>query len=139
MIAVEVPETYRAAQSLFNFVNRDVADVSLDRGVAPARKAVTRAMRMKEIEQSFVRPVERVDAERMLSRRQSQRHRDEEAALERADLGDVAVDPEFALAADNVPADRRGEARGHAAHRVVALGDIAIDGRIAGAKRHAAS
>ena len=60
---------------------------------------------------------------------EAQRHRDEEAPLERADLRDVALDAEFALAADHVAADRRGERRRHAAHRLVAFRDVAIDRR----------
>ncbi len=94
---------------------------------------------MEEIEQAVVRPVERVDAERVLALCQPQRHRDEEAALEGADLGDVALDAKLGLAADHMAANRRGEARRHAAHGVVALGDVAIDGGIAGTETHETS
>ena len=68
-------------------------------------------MRMEQIEQPIVRPVERIDAERTLALGKPERHRNEEAALEGADLGDVAFDAELALAADDVPANRRGERR----------------------------
>ena len=94
---------------------------------------------MEEIEQAVVRPVERVDAERTLALGKPERHRNEEAALEGADLGDVALDAEFGLAADDVPANRRGERRRHAAHGLVALRDVAIDGGMAGRECHASS
>jgi hypothetical protein len=94
---------------------------------------------MEEVEQAVVRPVERVDAERALALGKAQRHRDEEAALEGADLGDVARNPELGLSADDVAANRRGEGRGHAAHGLVALRDIAIDGGTAGRECHASS
>ena len=55
---------------------------------------------MEQVEQAVVRPVEGVDAERAVRRRQAKRHRDEEAPFERADLGDVPRDAELALAAD---------------------------------------
>src|SRR5438128_2043588 len=98
MIAIEVPEADWATQGLTNVTRGQIAHVRLDGGVALARKPVTRAVRMKEIEHALVRPVERVDAERALAGRQSERHRDEEAALERADFGDVTLDVKFALA-----------------------------------------
>ena len=96
-------------------------------------------MRVKEIEQAIVRPVERIDAERTLARGKPERHRNEETALEGADLGDVALDAELGLAADDVPANRRGERRRHAAHRLVILRDVTIDGGIAGRECHASS
>jgi hypothetical protein len=95
-------------------------------------------MRMEQVEQPVIRPVERVDAERVLAVRRPKRHRDEEAPFESPDLGDVALDAELALAADHMAADRGGEARRHAAHRVVALGDVTVDDGIAGTKRHGA-
>src|SRR5436305_349763 len=132
MIAIEVPESnfvFRRlrskllpAERLANVLGTKVADVCFDRGVALARKPVTRAVRMKQVEHALVRPTERVDPERALPRREPESHRDEEAALERADFGDVARDAELALAADDVPADRSREARRHAAYGVVALG-----------------
>src|SRR5213078_765689 len=137
MIAVEMPEANRAAERPLNVIGAQVADVSLDRGIALARETEPRAMRMEKIKQARVRPVERVDAERVFARRQAERHRDEKAAFERADLRDMALDAELALAADDVAADRRGKRRGHAAHGLVPLGDVAVYGGIAGTKRHA--
>src|SRR5205823_5151027 len=102
------------AERLADVLRRKIADVALDRGVALARKSEPRAMRMEEVEQAVVRPVERIDAERVFAFGKPQRHRDEETALEGADLGDVSFDAELGLSADDVPADRRGEPRRHA-------------------------
>src|SRR5436190_14693342 len=139
MVAIEVPEANRTAERRLNITSAEIADVRLDRAVAFAREPVARAMRMKQIEQAFIRPVERVDAERALARCEPQSHRDEEAALERADFRDVPRDAEFALAADDVPANRRGKRRRHAAHGLVARGNVPIDFPVAGTKRHASS
>ena len=110
VIAVEMPEADRPTQRLANIVRRKFARIALERDVAVPREPEPRAVRMKQIEQPVVRPVERVDAERALALGKPERHRDEEAALEGADLGDVAFDAELGLAADDVPANRRGEA-----------------------------
>src|SRR6185295_3569359 len=131
MIAVEVPEPYGPIKRLGDVGGCEIAHVGLDGGVAVTRETKPRAMRMEQVPQTIVGPVEGVDAERTLAGRKTERHGDEEAPLERADLRDVARDAEFALAADHMPADRRGERRGHAAHGLVALRDIAVDRRIA--------
>ena len=59
-----------------------------------------------------------------------ERQRDEEAALERADLGDVARDALLALPAHDMAADRRGKARRHAAHARVLRLQIGVDGGV---------
>src|SRR4051812_35319561 len=121
MIAIEVPEAYfgiLSAERCVNALRGEIAYVRLDGCVALAREPVPRAVRMKEIEHAVVGPVECVDAERALARCESESDRDEEAALERADLGDMPLDAKLALAADDVAADRCREARRHAAHGV---------------------
>src|SRR5947209_5947233 len=113
MIAVEVPEAhfvgFLPAERLLNVIGAEIADVRLDRSIPLTREPEPRAMRMKEIEQPSIGPVERVDPECVLARRQTQCHRDEEAPFEGADFRDVALDAELALAADHVSADRRSE------------------------------
>ena len=119
MIAINVEEaqfllrrvftTLLSAERVGEILRAEIADIRLDGGVALAREAEPRAMRVEQIEQAVVRPVERVDAERMLARRQAERHRNEKAALERADLRDVARDAKLALAADDMAADRGGK------------------------------
>ena len=43
----------------------------------------------------------------------------------------VAGDAELGLAADHMAADRGGEARRHAGHARIAIGEIAVDGGVA--------
>src|SRR5207302_374954 len=117
---------------------RKIAHIRLDRRVAFARQPEPGAMRMEQVEQAVVRPVERIDAERVFARRDSKRHRDEEAPFEGPDLRNVTLDAELGLAADDVAANGGGEARGHAAHGVVALGDVAVDSGVAGTESHGA-
>ncbi len=80
---------------------------------------------------ALIRPVEHVDAERAFAGCKAQRHGDEEAALEGADLHHVAGNAEFGLAPDHMAADRGGEARRHARHAPIAIGEIAVDGGVA--------
>src|SRR5205807_10002674 len=107
MIAIEVPEAHflfsclltrlLPAERLSNVIDAEIADIRLDCCVSLAREPEPCAMRMKEIEQASVRPVERVDTERMFARREPQRHRDEEAPFEGPDFRDVALDAQLAL------------------------------------------
>ncbi len=76
-------------------------------------------------------PIEAVDADSLLVRRQAERHGDEETAFEGADFDEVAGDAERRLAGDQVPANGGGEARGHAAHALVAVRKEAVDGGMA--------
>ena len=69
VIAVDMPEAHRPAERLFDIVHAQVAHVRLDRCIALAREPMPRAMRMEQVEQAFVRPVERVDAERLFAGR----------------------------------------------------------------------
>ena len=98
-----------------------------------AGDAVPGAIGLEAVDDLGVRPVEQVDAERLLSRRQRMRERDEEAPLERADLGDWAGDAHLGLHAQQPAADGGGEARRHAGHARVAGLQIAVDGGDAGA------
>src|SRR5436305_1743580 len=116
-----------AAERAADVLGRKIAHIRLDRRIAPARQAKPRAVRMKQVEQTIIRPVERIDAERVFAVRHPERHRDEEATLEGANLRDVALDAKLGLAPDHMAADRGGERRGHAAHRSVTLSDVAID------------
>src|SRR6516164_2901798 len=86
------------------------------------------AIGMEPCLDAVVRPVEAVDAQGCLARREAERHGDEKAAFERADFDEIAADPEFRLPPDQVSADRGGEAGGHAAHPLVVLHKIEIDG-----------
>src|ERR1700730_3249099 len=76
-------------------------------------------------------PIEAVDAECFFIRRQAERHRDEKATFERADFDEFAANAERRLPSDKVPANGGREAGGHAAHPLVALRKIEIDGGMA--------
>src|SRR6185295_3245741 len=104
MIAVNVPEAHflpgrlwtrlLSAERLGDVGGPEISHVGLDGGIAITRETKPRAMRMEQVPQTLVGPVEGVDAERTLAGRKTERHRDEEAPFERADLGDVARDAE---------------------------------------------
>jgi hypothetical protein len=77
------------------------------------------------------RPGEHVDAERMLAGLERERHGGEEAALEGADLEQIAGDAARGLMAHQMPADRGGETRRHSADAHVAVGQESIEPRVA--------
>ena len=132
VIAVDVDEPRLLdAQSAAQSVRRQRPRVALPGEEAFAGKPGRRAMRQQAAMHAFIRPVEHVDAERAFAGLQSQRHGDEEAALEGADLHHIAGDAELGLAADHMAADRGGEARRHARHARIASGKIAVDGGVA--------
>ena len=80
------------------------------------RDAVPGAIGLEAVDDLRVGPVEQIDAERLLSRRQRVREGDEEAPLEGADLGDWTGDPHLRLHAQQPAADGGGKARRHAGH-----------------------
>src|SRR5262245_6105143 len=78
-----------------------------------------------------IRPVEAVDAQRFFARRKAERHRNEKPSFERADFDKLAANARFRLPPDQVPADRSGKTGRHAAHALVTLRKVDVDGWMA--------
>src|SRR5262249_23190064 len=132
MVAIDMDETDRPLAELFpQLACSDLAAVCFPRQVALARNAVGGAIGSKTTFNAGIGPVEAGDASCLLVWRQAERHSDEKAALESSDFNEVATNAERGLPSDQVPADSRREAGGHAAHALVALRKVAIDGRMA--------
>src|SRR5450631_2756476 len=110
---------------------RDFAAVGLPAQIAIGREAVSGAIGEEPAFDAGIGPIEAVDADRLFTRRQAERHGDEEAALEGADFDQRAADAECRLAPEQVSANGGREARGHAAHAFVALRQVAVDGGMA--------
>ena len=112
VIAVDMDEARLLdPQSAAQSVRRQRPRVTLPCEEAFAGKPGRRAMGQHAAMHAFIRPIEHVDTERAFAGLQSQRHGDEEAALEGADLHHIAGDAELGLAPDHMAADRGGEAR----------------------------
>src|SRR5262249_48566877 len=104
--------------------------VRFPRHVAIARNAVGGAIGKETTFNAGIRPIESVDAQSLFTRRQAERHRNEKAAFESTDFDEVPANAERRLPSDKVPADGRREAGGHAAHPLVALRKVEIDGGV---------
>src|SRR5262245_49905179 len=132
MLAVDMGEAYRApAELLTQSVRRDRTAVRPPGHIATASDAVGGAIGVEPPLDARIGPVEAVDAQGCLSRGQAKCHCDEKAAFERADFDQIAANATLGLQPDQMPADRRGKAGGHAAHLLVTLCKIEIDGRMA--------
>ncbi len=133
MLAVDVDEARALAAEFFQeFFGRHGAAVGLPGDAPVGADAVPGAVRLEAVLYLRVGPVEEVDAEGLLTFLQGVRQGDEEAALERADLGDGAFHAHLGLEAQEGGADGGREARGHAGDRVVPLRQVAVDGGHAG-------
>jgi hypothetical protein len=77
-------------------------------------------------------PIETVDADRRFARGEAECQGDKEPTLESADFQKLAADAElFRLKSDQVSANGGCKAGRHAAHLLITLRKVAIDGRIA--------
>ena len=93
-----------------------------------AGDAVLGAVGLEAVDDLRVGPVEQVDAERRLARRQRVCQRDEEAALEGADLGDRAGDAKLASACAAVRSRWRPQSATTCRARSRIRLEIAVDG-----------
>ena len=107
---------------------RNFAAVGFPRHEALAGDAVRRAVGEEAPLDAGIGPIEAIDAEGLVARRQSERHGMKKRPSKVPISTSFAADAEFALASDQVPADGGGKARGHAAHLFVAVRQVAIDG-----------
>ena len=121
VLAVDMDEARAPTAELGQQLGRrHAAAVGLP-GDAPIRgHAVLGAVGLEAVDDLGVGPVEQVDAERRLAGGQRMRQGDEEAPLERADLGDRAGHAHLGLHAQQSAADGRCKPRRHAGHGGVA-------------------
>src|SRR5262245_37707351 len=131
VVAVDMDEPHGSLAKLVSQVaRRDFAAVHLPAKEAVTRDSVGRAVGEKSTFDAGVGPIEPINAECFFTDYQSERHSDKEATFESTDLDEIPGNSELRLAPDKVPADGGGEAGGHAAHLLVALRKVAINGRV---------
>jgi hypothetical protein len=133
VLAVDVEEADRAAaEPGCDVLRAHVTAVDLPRDPPLGRNAVAVAVVLEALAHGRSGPVEAIDAEGTLARRQGVRQGDEEAALEGADLGHVARHPHGCLDAHQAAGDGGGDLRGHARDGAVAVREIVVDRADAG-------
>ncbi len=111
---------------------RHRAGIALDGAAALRADPMPGAIGLETLLHAGVGPGEDVQRQGDLALLERMGERDEEAALEGADLGDRALQAFLGLQAQQPRGDRRGEARGHADNAIIAVGEIGLDRVVAG-------
>src|SRR5262249_12004998 len=96
-----------------------------------ASDAVGGAIGKKTPFNASIGPIESVNAQCFLARRQAERHRYEKATLEGTDFDEFTINTKRRLPSNKIPTNSGREARGHAPHPLVTLRKVEIDAGMA--------